>query len=135
MGPIDLVIDTSAILAVLLNEPPRPAILDATRGARALAAPSLPWEVGNALVALLRRRRIRGQAMLEAWESFIHIPVRYVAVDVPEALRIAETHGIYAYDAYAIAAARSAGVALLTLDRAMARAARNAGADVMEVAP
>ena len=105
-----------------------------TAGKRLLAAPSLPWEVGNALVALLRRRRLDAGDMTKAWRSFERVPVRYVDVDVPASLRTAAEHGIYAYDAYVIEAARAASAPLLTLDRRMAGAARGAGVTLVEVA-
>ena len=55
---MDLTVDASVIMAVILNEPSKPQILEATKGAELLSAASLPWEIGNALSALFRRRRI-----------------------------------------------------------------------------
>lgn len=121
--PIELVVDTSAILAVLLNEPERGAIIAATKGALLLAAPTLPWEVGNALVALIRRRRLTSRAAQQAWQGFQQIPVRLVDVDVGEALEVAAVLGLYAYDAYVLEAARTQRVPLLSLDRQLLRAA------------
>jgi predicted nucleic acid-binding protein len=121
--PIELVIDTSAVLAVLLSEPEREAIVAATRGAVLLAAPTLPWEIGNALVALIRRRRLTGRVAHQAWQSFQQIPVSLVEVDVGKALEVAEALGLYAYDAYVLEAARTQRVPLLSLDRQLLRAA------------
>ena len=126
-------IDTSAVLAVLLNEPERPAVLAATRRATLEAAGSLPWEIGNALVALTRRRAASTKAIRQAWTAFKAIPIRYVAADVDAALQLAVAHGLYAYDAYAIEAARSSGNPLLSLDRRQLAAARDAGVEVLEV--
>jgi predicted nucleic acid-binding protein len=122
-APIELVIDTSAVLAVLLREPERDGIIAVTRGATLLAAPTLPWEIDNALVALIRRRRLTGRAAQQAWQSFQQIPVRLVDVDVGEALEMAEALGLYAYDAYVLEAARTQRVPLLSLDRQLQRAA------------
>ena len=56
--PANIVIDTSAILAVLLAEPEKLAVVEATMG-RVLCAPaSLRWEVGNAAKAGVKRRRL-----------------------------------------------------------------------------
>ena len=132
--PVSIVVDTSAVLATLLSEPARPAVLEATEGTTLLAAPSLPWEVGNALVALARRRLATGQEIQRAWAAFMHIPVRYVDVDVSAALALALDRGVHAYDAYVIEAARTARAPLLTLDRRQRRAAHAAGLESVKVA-
>ena len=118
-----VVIDTSALLAVLLNEPARPALIRATTGCELVAAPSLPWEVGNALVAGFRRRRLSVHAVHEAWSNFAAIPVRLAEIDVDRALGIAISLGLYAYDGYVLEASRAERQPLLTLDAALERAA------------
>jgi predicted nucleic acid-binding protein len=64
-----LVMDTSALLAVLLNEPARRALIRSTEGHDLVGAPTLPWEVGNALVAAFRRRRLSVSQVRQAWAS------------------------------------------------------------------
>jgi hypothetical protein len=46
-GMASLVIDTSAVLAVLLNEPARPVLISAREGYGLVGALSLRWEVGH----------------------------------------------------------------------------------------
>ena len=128
-----ITIDTSAILAVLLTEPSRPALIAASAGCSLVAAPSLPWEVGNALIAGVRRRKLTAAAVQEAWASYGRIPVRLAQIDVASALELAVSLGVYAYDAYVVEAARSLRSPLLTLDTALARAARSVGVSVVEV--
>jgi predicted nucleic acid-binding protein len=128
-----LVIDTSALLAVLLNEPEREALIDATQGRGLVAAPSLPWEVGNALVAGVRRQRLSTAALLEAWGSYGKVPVRLAEIAVARALEIAVEFNVYAYDAYVLEAARAERLPLLTLDRGLAQVARRLGLTLMEV--
>lgn len=118
-----LVIDTSALLAVLLNEPTRAALISATQGYGLVGAPSLPWEVGNALVAGVRRRRLAAAAVRQAWAGYQMVPVRLAEIDVGHALEIALELGLYAYDAYVLEAARAERLPLLTLDGRLARAA------------
>src|SRR5690606_1631484 len=55
---LDITADTSAIMAVVLNEFSKPKLLQQTRGAEMVSAPTLPWEVGNSLSALFKRKRI-----------------------------------------------------------------------------
>jgi len=126
-------VDTSAVLAVLLREPSRDALIAVTEGRSLVAAPSLPWEVGNALIAGLRRRKLTSTSVPQAWASYERIPVRLVQIDVPAALDLAIELKLYAYDAYVLQAARSARAPLLTLDAALDRAARSIGLTVMEL--
>lgn len=128
-----MIIDTSAILAVVANEPERPALIAATAGRELIAPGSVPWEIGNALSAMLKRRRITPAQAQEAVAVFRRIQIRLVDVDLSEAVRIAAGSNIYAYDAYLIACARSRRLPLLTLDRGLARAAAQAGVTLVEV--
>jgi predicted nucleic acid-binding protein len=129
----DLLIDTSALLAVLLNEPTRPALIEATQGFGLVGAPSLPWEVGNALVAGVRRQRLSPTAMRQAWASYSKVAVRLADIDVDRALATAVEFKLYAYDGYVLEAARAERLRLLTLDRGLARAARGLGVPLMEI--
>ena len=128
-----IVSDTSVIVAVIAGEPDRPKLIDLTEDADLLAPQSLHWEVGNALAAQIRR----GRLTLDQAKRFIgvyeQIPIQFVEVSLGAALVIAKECGIYAYDAYMIACAEKYRCPLLTLDKGLIRAAREAGIDVMEV--
>lgn len=126
-------IDTSALLAVLLREPTRPGILNATENTRLASPLSLPWEVGNALVAGVRRRRLTPAQAGDAWTSYRQVPIRLVQVDVARALDLAIALRVYAYDAYVLETARYERTALLTLDRGMAQAARAMELPLLEI--
>ena len=130
---IAITIDTSALLAVLLGEPSRPGILSATENTRLASAPSLPWEVGNALVAGVRRRRLTPAQVQDAWSSYRLVPIRLVQIDVARALALATSLRVYAYDAYVLETARLERTALLTLDRGMAQAAQRMELPLVEV--
>ena len=130
---MELVVDTSVIIAVLTSEPERAALVKKTRGAELVAPKSVHWEVGNALGAMLKRKRISLDQALQAVDSYHQIPLRMVEVDLEAALEIADTHGIYAYDAYVIGAALRQRCALLAMDKRLLRAARAAGCRVIEV--
>ena len=97
-----------------------------------VAPPSVHWEVGNAFSALLRRKRIRRDQVEAALAAYAAIPVRFVDVDLGEAVTLADGLGLYAYDAYVIVCARQQRAPLLSLDREFVGAARRAGAQVME---
>jgi len=130
---MNLTVDTSVIMAVILNEPSKAALVEATRGAELLAAASLHWEVGNALSALFKRRRIDlGQARA-ALESYENIPLRVAEVELGASLALADAHGVYAYDAYVIECARRYQTPLLSLDGPQCRVARQEGIEIVEV--
>ena len=124
---MDIVIDTSALIAVLVAEPERDAIVSATTGHALIGPGSIPWEVGNAFTAMIKRRRIEIADAQRGLEIFASIPVRYVEVDLVNALSIAAEANIYAYDAYFLECAARCGAPLLTLDRSLRRAASGIG--------
>jgi predicted nucleic acid-binding protein len=130
---VDLTVDASVIMAVILNEPSKPRILDATKGAELLSAPSLPWEIGNALSALLKRRRIDLAHAELALASFRRIPVRLPPVELDPCVALAERYSVYAYDAYIIECARRYQSPLISLDRRQCEVARYEGVETMEV--
>jgi predicted nucleic acid-binding protein len=134
MSAMELVVDTSVLIAVAANEPEKPQLLELTTGATLYAPPSLRWEVGNAFAAMMKRRRINIYTCNAAVQAIERIPIRIVDVSLGDSLDIANQLGIYAYDAYMIAAALQQGCPLLTLDRGLVQAARSKGVNVVEVA-
>lgn len=133
VSPLELVVDASAVMAVLLEEPEREALIAATQGRELVAPPSLPWEIGNGLVAVVRRKRLSEPAALAAWTAWGEVRMRLIDVDGSRALSLAFAHDLYAYDAYLLALAQQRGAELLTLDRTLQRAARDAGVTLLEI--
>lgn len=133
MSRLDLVIDTSALIAVIANESQKQTLIQRTVGATLYAPGSVPWEIGNAFSAMLKRRRITLKQAEKAIAVFCQIPIRYIDVSVSEALAYSELFGLYAYDAYMIVAAKQQRCPLLTLDQALMHAAKTAGVGVVEV--
>jgi predicted nucleic acid-binding protein len=130
---VEVVIDTAAILAVVLDEPEREALVAATAGAVLFSPASLPWEVGNALVACVRRRRLTSAEAEAGWAAYQKIAVRLVEVDIGRAIALANQRGVYAYDGYMLEVARSRGLPLLTLDARLRAASRSSGIELLEV--
>lgn len=67
-----IVVDTSVILAVVLNEPSKAELIRLTIGAELIAPLSLHWEIGNALSAMLKRNRVsldEGRRALEEYRK------------------------------------------------------------------
>lgn len=45
---MDIVIDTSALIAVIVAEPERNKLIEITKGNTLIGPGSIPWEIGNA---------------------------------------------------------------------------------------
>jgi predicted nucleic acid-binding protein len=129
---MDVVTDTSAIIAVITNAPEKDLLADVTRDSALIAPTSVHWEIGNAFSSLLKRRLISMGEVVEALQAYEAIPIRFVDVDLERALQIAAELAIYAYDAYLIVCAQQVRAPLLTLDRGLARSARRVGVNVLE---
>lgn len=130
---MDLVVDTSSLLAVLLEEPERDALIRLTTGATVCIPPSVPWEIGNALSALVRWRRLTRAQARRVVRSFEAIPVDAVGIDLERAVDLAAAHALYAYDGYLLEAARVRRAPLVTLDRPLRAAAERIGLSIVEL--
>ncbi len=85
----------------------------------------------NAIVNRGPAAQVHGTAVQQAWASYVRIPVRLAQIDVAAALELAISLGLYTYDGYVLDAARGTRAPSLTLDAALARAARSIGLTVM----
>jgi predicted nucleic acid-binding protein len=130
---MDIVIDTSALLAVIIAEPERDRIVHLTSGHTLIGPGSIPWEIGNAFSAMLKKQRVGLVEAQQGLKIFNAIPLRFVKVDLNNAISIAYETKTYAYDAYFLDCAVRHAAPLLTLDRALERAAMRLGVKLMEV--
>jgi predicted nucleic acid-binding protein len=131
--PANIVIDTSAILAVLLDEPEKPAIVEASMRSVVCAPASLRWEVGNAATAGVKRRRLTTERARQLVTDFEQVTIRELVIDLLRAVDLGLELGIYAYDAYILEAARSSGFPLLALDGPIRRNAKKLGLSLVEL--
>ncbi|MBA2492962.1 MAG: type II toxin-antitoxin system VapC family toxin [Gammaproteobacteria bacterium] len=131
---MSVVADTNIFLAVALDEPEKTNIVRATVGAEIAAPEILPYEIGNALTAMVKRRQIEARRAHDTYEVTQQIPVRLLAVDIGSALGIALRFDIYAYDAYFLDCARTLSCPLVTLDQRMLQVASEMGIKTLELA-
>jgi predicted nucleic acid-binding protein len=132
---MQIIVDTSAIIAVLVNESSKPAIIQATQQTDLLAPSSIHWEIANAFSAMFKRNRLTLDEALTAIAIYQQIPMRFVEVELEESLKIADELGIYAYDAYLLRSAVKYNLPLLTLDQGLKEQAERLGVKVIEVEP
>ncbi len=130
---MNITIDTSAILAVIVGESVREKIVRMTAGNTLIAPGSIPWEIGNAFSAMLKRDRIALSEAQKGISIFNLIQIRYIETDFDNALSLSKTLNVYAYDAYILDYAMRSNSSLLTLDNKLLDAARKLGITSLEV--
>jgi predicted nucleic acid-binding protein len=83
--------------------------------------------------AELKRSRITLEQAIEAIEVYQSISLEILPINIQEAVRLAGTFNIYAYDAYILQCAIEQELPLISLDQNMIRIAKHAGIDTIEV--
>src|SRR3954451_12447512 len=114
--PAKIVIDASALAAVLFGEPEGPKVAWQL-GDAALVAPTLfSYEIANICWKKLRRHPEKRAALLEAYSFLGRMEIEEVEVSIPEALLLADRENLTVYDASYLWLSRKLGVELVTLD-------------------
>lgn len=127
-----IIADTNTFIAVALNEPEKNHIIKLTEGFDLAAPEVLPFEIGNALTAMMKKGTLQSDEIQASWKIIQHIPVELRRIDIKSALNIAATFNIYAYDAYFLECAGSLKCPLITLDQGMQRIARKLDIFILE---
>jgi predicted nucleic acid-binding protein len=130
---VNIIVDTSIIIAVILNEKSKKNIIRLTEGTNLFAPASLHWEIGNAFSAIFKRKRLKIDKALKALKYYREIPIRFTDIDLEPVLEIAHKYKIYAYDAYFIAAAKELNAPLISLDNTLLEIAQKDGQKTIEV--
>ncbi len=130
---MDVLIDTSIIIAVILNESSKNSIIEKTKGYNLIAPESLHWEVGNALSALFKKKKINLEIALEALVYYQQIQIRLLKIDLDMAINLSYNLNMYAYDAYMIAGAKLYNAPLFTLDKKLKEKAIDSNIKIWEV--
>ena len=130
---MNIVVDTSIIIAVFLNEKSKGEIIRLTKGANLFAPASLHWEIGNAFSSMFKRNRLKYDNAIKALKYYKEIPIRFTELDLEIVLEIANRYNIYAYDACFVAAAKELNAPLLSLDNTLLRIAKKEGQKIIEV--
>jgi predicted nucleic acid-binding protein len=129
---MDVLLDASAIMAIILNEQNRDTVIMLTRNTTLFSPEVISFEIGNALVNLYRKQKILESELLEAYRNFTLIPIRNIKVDIGKALKIACNYKIYAYDAYYLEIASRLKIPLITFDESMKRVAFNLKVNILD---
>jgi len=130
--PMKIIADTNTFIAVALNEPEKGKIIQLTKGHELIAPDVLPFEVGNALTAMMKKNTLKREEVESVWDIIQQIPVDLRHIDIKSALNIAIRFNLYAYDAYFLECAENLKSPLLTLDLGMQRVAMKMGIKILE---
>lgn len=129
----NVVVDASVLIAVVTNEPEKANLIQLTQNVALTAPPSVHWEIGNAFSAMFKRNRVSIEDAIQAIEAYKRIPIRFTKIELDEAVKLADTLKIYAYDAYLIRCAIKYKSPLLSLDKNLINSAKLMKAQVLEV--
>ena len=127
-----IIADTNIFLSVALEEECKGEIVALTQGCDIYAPEILPYEIGNAISAMVKRKKIDRADAVSIFSITQKIPVKLVKVDIPKALSIANDNNIYAYDAYFIQCALSSSCSILSLDQKLNDVARSMNIQILE---
>ncbi|MBU4317966.1 MAG: type II toxin-antitoxin system VapC family toxin [Proteobacteria bacterium] len=130
---MDIVIDTSALVSVIVGERERHKLIEITTGNTLIWPGSIPWEIGNAFSAMFKQKRLSLEEAQKGISIFSGIPIRFIETDFGAVLKIAKQSGSYAYDAYFLDCAVKQKAPLLTLDRRLKASAHDLNIKTMEV--
>lgn len=128
-----IVIDTSALIAVIADEPEKTRLIELTLGAMIVVPPSVKWEVGNAFSAMLKRSRLAVDQAVEAIDVYQSISMETVEINLKDAVQLAGKYNIYAYDAYILQCAIEYELPLISLDKDLIEIAKRENIQVIEV--
>ncbi|MFT6906409.1 MAG: putative nucleic acid-binding protein [Oleiphilaceae bacterium] len=112
---------------VVLPCPPEKILVSGralTSNYKLLSSEILPYEIGNALSAIVKRKQLTTEQAMQAIELAEAIPVRLIQPDIKSSLEIALRSNTYSYDAYFLQCTLSLNYPLLTLDKKMKEVAK-----------
>ncbi len=130
---MDIVIDTSALISVIVGEPERKKLIKMTTGNTLIGPGSIPWEVCNAFFAMFKQKRLTLEEAKKGLFIFRSIPLRYLDPNFMMVLELANQVNVYAYDAYFLDCAIRHKAPLLTLDQKLMAAAQDLGIQTLEI--
>jgi predicted nucleic acid-binding protein len=128
---MNILLDASAIMAIILNEPNKDIVIKLTKGSTLLSPEMISYEIGNALISLYKRHKLTEKEVAEAYNNFKQIFIRTVEVDMEKALKISCKYNIYAYDAYYLETANRLKLPVITFDGPMRNVALNMNINVL----
>jgi len=116
-----VVVDASALGAIMFGEPEGPTVAAHLEGETLLAPALVDFELMNLALTKARRRPDLAEPIVVSLTAALALPLSRVAVPGPEVFALAARTGLTAYDASYLWLARSRDAELVTLDRELQR--------------
>jgi predicted nucleic acid-binding protein len=130
---MEIMVDASTLICVILNEPEKKKIVSLTEGIDLASPEMIAFEIGNALSRMYKRHRLNEDQIIKSYKLFESLPLRLVKADMAKALKLSCKYNIYAYDAYYLETAHRLKMPLLTLDGTMKKYGKDMKLDILEV--
>lgn len=121
-----IVVDASALGAILFGEPEAERMADLLSVAPLLAPALLPFELANICLKKIRAHPHKEALIMRAFEQLHGVAIDYVEVEHPGVVTLANETGLTTYDASYLWLARETGGRLVTLDAQLLEVIRNA---------
>lgn len=118
-----VVVDASALAAILFREPAFEGLVARLDGKRLCAPTLLPFELANICVTKSRRDAAQQPAFAAALALYADLDLDEQSINADDVAKLALSTGLSAYDASYLWLARQIGAELVTLDKALLRAA------------
>jgi predicted nucleic acid-binding protein len=129
---MEIVLDTSALIAVIADEPEADIVLKYSQNVAFVSPSVISFEVANSLSRMLRKGLIKDyRKMADLIDSFQQIPIKLFENNLQDVIKIVWDYKIYAYDAFFLETAKSLNLPLLTLDRDMKKIGRDFGITIL----
>lgn len=119
---VDVVVDASALAALVFHEPEGLDMLERFEGVTLRAPELLDYEMANICVIKQRRHPDQIDSLALQFKAYGRLDVQLDSVDIEAVRRLATSSRLTAYDAAYLWLARTTGCSLITLDKALARA-------------
>ena len=129
---MELVLDASAIMAVIVDEPESDFVIDCTQNSIIVSPHVVSFEITNGLTKMIRKGIISNkEKMINLIKSFQQIPIKFDENNLEKTLEIAWNYKIYAYDAFYLETAQRLNLPLLTFDNGMRRIGKEIGITIL----
>jgi len=130
---MEVVLDTSVIIALLSSETERNAIIEIINGKNFICPESVTAEIGNAVSAMFKRNRITLEAGKNLITAFQNLKIKLLPLNLTRSIEICGKYDIYAYDSYVLECAERIKSDLATLDNRMKKVAEKLNISIIEV--
>jgi predicted nucleic acid-binding protein len=129
---MEILLDASAIMAVIADEPESEIVINHTRNAIIVSPNIVSFEIANGLTKMMKRKNIdTKEKMIALIKNFQRIPIKTIEVDLEKSLEIAWNYKIYVYDSIYLEIAKRLNLPLLTFDGGMTRIGKELGIAIL----